>query len=327
VRRKVINKRLENALGKALRSARKKAGLRQADLARKTGLSNPAIGNLEHSKGNLATWNRVLAKLQLGVRGRNLPAASSVGKSVQLLRKRRSLSGRELAAAIGVSHPSIVALERRSAGRLSTLNGALVFLGAAPVLVRKGDRVKFYADAAQSSAHHAWKTPQWLLKSLYKVFGTFDLDPCSPSAKRRGASVRAKVYFTKADDGLSLSWHGNVFVNPPYGRELQAWTAKAKAEVFSGNAQMVCALIPARTDTTWWHRDIVNHATVLFLQGRLSFDDSGQSAPFPSALVLWGASEKQVAGVVEVIPNVWNPFAKVGVKVADPSKKTRPRAF
>jgi phage N-6-adenine-methyltransferase len=323
----MIKKALENALGKALRSARKAAGLRQADLALKTGLSVPTIGNLERSKGNLTTWTRVLSKLKLVLRGRNLPSAGSVGKSVQLLRSRRILSGRELAAAIGVSHPSIVALERRNSGRLSTLNGALVFLGAAPVLVRKGDRVKFYSDAAHSSAHHAWKTPQWLLKSLYKVFGTFDLDPCSPSAKRGSASARAKVYFTQADNGLSLSWHGRVFLNPPYGRELQAWTAKAKAEVSSGNAEMVCALIPARTDTSWWHRDIVNHATVLFLQGRLSFDDSGQSAPFPSALVLWGASEKQVVSVVEVIPNVWNPFVKVSVRVADHSKKTRPGPF
>lgn len=97
----MINKPLENALGKAPRSARKKAGLRQSDLALKTGLSLPTIGNLEHSKGNLTTWSRVISTLNLVLRGRNLPPAGSVGKSVHLLRKRRNVSGRELAVATG----------------------------------------------------------------------------------------------------------------------------------------------------------------------------------------------------------------------------------
>jgi hypothetical protein len=57
------------------------------------------------------------------------------------------------------------------------------------------------------------------------------------------------MHFTAEDDGLSLPWHGTVFVNPPYGRQLPAWIAKAHAEVEQGNARLVVALIPARTDT------------------------------------------------------------------------------
>lgn len=307
----MVKERLENSLGKALRSARKRAGLRQADLARKTGFSVPTIGNLEHSKGNLATWSLVLSKLKLVLRGRNLPAASSIGKSVRLLRKRRAISGRELALSMGVSHPTLVALERRSEGRVSTLNAALVILGAAPVLIETGSRVKFYSDAAKSSAHHAWQTPKWLLKALHEVFGTFDLDPCSPTADPRKASVRAKLYFTEADDGLSLPWNGNVFLNPPYGREIKHWIRKGRDEVRVKNAQMVCGLIPARTDTNYWAEDIAGQATVVFLKGRLSFDDCGQAAPFPSALIFWGGDQVAIQQLTDRIPGAWNPSAPI----------------
>jgi hypothetical protein len=70
--------------------------------------------------------------------------------------------------------------------------------------------------------------PKELLRLLYKVFGTLDLDPCSPTANKRRAPVRDRVHFTLKDDGLSLHWTGTVFVNPPYGRELAHWIKKGE---------------------------------------------------------------------------------------------------
>src|SRR5215831_11320901 len=84
---------------------------------------------------------------------------------------------------------------------------------------------------------------------------------------------------------------GTVFMNPPYGRSLSLWTAKAKAEVEQGNAELVVGILPARPDTSYWHRDIAGSASVFFLHGRLKFGGIKQVAPFPSCLVLWGASE------------------------------------
>jgi phage N-6-adenine-methyltransferase len=245
--------------------------------------------------------------LGLVVRGRNLPAGKTLGEQIAAARKRKGIGQRLLAEMAGVTQPTIIALERSGRGRLETLNRVLTVLGAGACLMPKNIKPKFFNSAGNSSAHHGWETPAWLLEILYQVFGAFDLDPCSSTHNRRNASVRAKVHYTVDDDGLNLPWHGKVFVNPPYGRQLRLWTAKAKNEALIGNANLVVALIPARTDTIWWHEDIAGHATVFFLRGRLSFGDCGQAAPFPSALIIWGGTSEHLASLGSALPKAWQP--------------------
>ena len=181
----------------------------------------------------------------------------------------------------------------------------LAVLGAGAYLAPKDTPKAFFANVGVSSVHHGWHTPEALLQQLYRVFGTFDLDPCSPTKNRRGAPVKARVYYTVEDGGLSLPWFGKVFVNPPYGRALRHWTTKAREEVELGNAEMVIVLLPARTDTTYWHEDVAPSATVFFLRGRLHFGTNGQAAPFPSALAVWGASPATIAVLQQALPNSW----------------------
>ena len=107
------------------------------------------------------------------------------------------------------------------------------------------------------------------------------------------------------DDGLTLAWFGTVFVNPPYGRDIHHWTTKARLEVEQGNAQTVVSILPARTDTRWWHTDVARIAHVLFLRGRLAFGDVGQVAPFPSALVVWGGKDDQLINLQKTFPDAW----------------------
>lgn len=126
----------------------------------------------------------------------------------------------------------------------------------------------------------------------YKVFGVFDLDPCSPTHNKRTAPVRAKTYYTIEDNGLDLPWFGSVYMNPPYGRMIKHWIEKANDEVQEGNADTVVALLPARTDTSYWHEYIVNSkASIIFLRGRLRFNNS-DPVPFPSVIVVWGNNDK-----------------------------------
>jgi phage N-6-adenine-methyltransferase len=146
----------------------------------------------------------------------------------------------------------------------------------------------------------AWETPPELLEALATVFGRFDLDPCAPRKTR--TRVKARSHFTAEDDGLTLPWHGTVFVNPPYGRTLAKWVAKARSEVEGGRAGTVVALLPARPDTSYWHDHVAGHATVYFFRGRLRFGDSQQSAPFPSALAVWGASRETLAALDAALP-------------------------
>jgi phage N-6-adenine-methyltransferase len=258
----------------------------QAELAAKAGLSVPTVRNIERTQGHLESWNAALAALGLEIAGRNLPAAHTLGQSIAILRRRRGLNQRSLAGLAEVTPPTLWALERHGRGRLGTLNRVLARLGAGAYLAPKGQGKPFYTHAGNASTHHAWETPQPLLDRLYSVFRRFDLDPCSP--RRTRPPVKARMYYTADDDGLSLAWHGVVFVNPPYGRQLPAWIAKARAEVEQGNARTVVALIPARPDTSYWHEHIAGKADVYFIRGRLCFNTS-QSAPFPSALAVWGA--------------------------------------
>jgi phage N-6-adenine-methyltransferase len=130
-----------------------------------------------------------------------------------------------------------------------------------------------------SSQTSEWSTPLWLFAALNKEFG-FTLDPCSTHANAKCAK-----HFTAEENGLLQSWKDEVvFMNPPYGHEIQKWMAKAHASAVLESATVVC-LVPARTDTAWWHRYAMKHE-IRLLRGRLKFGHSRHSAPFPSALVI-----------------------------------------
>lgn len=130
-----------------------------------------------------------------------------------------------------------------------------------------------------SSKTDLWATPQEFFDSLNREF-RFTLDPCCTHE-----NAKCEKHFTKEEDGLSKSWEGEVvFCNPPYGRELSAWVRKCSEE--SKHAQVVM-LVPARTDTKWFHDYIYGKAEVRFVKGRLKFGDSKNSAPFPSMVVVF----------------------------------------
>jgi DNA-binding XRE family transcriptional regulator len=234
-----------------LRRHRKRAGVTQRDLARKAGLSERTVRALEQTSGTLDSWNAALDTLKLTLVGRNLPAGTTLGKRLAMLRRRRRISQEELARSVSVTRPTLGALEREDKGRLSTLQQVLTVLGAGAYLAARDSEAAFYTHAGNSSVDHGWETPPEILEALYRVFRRFDLDPCAPRKSR--TVVRARTHFTAEDDGLSLPWHGTVFVNPPYGRMLAAWIAKAHEEVLAGRARTVVALLPARPDTRYWH--------------------------------------------------------------------------
>lgn len=125
-----------------------------------------------------------------------------------------------------------------------------------------------------SSHSEEWPTPQWFFGVLNEEFHfTLDQCPTHDIAKR-------DLYFIKAEDGLGKDWANHrVFMNLPYGREFSRWTKKAYESEESGST-VVC-LVPARTDTLWWHAHAMQRE-VRFIQGRLKFGNSLTSAPFPS---------------------------------------------
>ena len=128
-----------------------------------------------------------------------------------------------------------------------------------------------------SSAADLHETPQEFFDALDAEFG-FTLDVCATSE-----NAKCKNFYTRIDDGLSKTWIGNVWMNPPYGRDILRWMEKADRSAQEG-AVVVC-LVPARTDTKWWHEYAMKHE-IRFIRGRLKFGGAKNSAPFPSAIVV-----------------------------------------
>jgi site-specific DNA-methyltransferase (adenine-specific) len=138
------------------------------------------------------------------------------------------------------------------------------------------DRVLF------SSKNEVWSTPQTFFNMLNKEFH-FTLDPCALSE-----NAKCSNFFTPQDDGLIQDWSGNtVFCNPPYGSKIALWVEKCYHESRKENTKVVM-LIPARTDTAFFHRYIYNKAKeIRFVKGRLKFGNAKNSAPFPSMVVVF----------------------------------------
>jgi site-specific DNA-methyltransferase (adenine-specific) len=134
-----------------------------------------------------------------------------------------------------------------------------------------------------------WVTPPALFLALDAEF-RFTLDPCA-----RPETAKCSRYFTEEQDGLAQSWAGErVYMNPPYGREIPAWTRKARLEAAAG--AFVVGLLPASTDLAWWHEDVVSAgAEVRYLRGRVRFltVDGSQwaNAMFSSVVVIWRPPE------------------------------------
>lgn len=128
-----------------------------------------------------------------------------------------------------------------------------------------------------------WGTPQWLFDELDAEFH-FDLDPCCTHENAKCAK-----HFTKEEDGLNQEWGGyRVYCNPPYGREIAKWVKKAH-----DSQCLTVMLLPARTDTSWFHDYIYHKAEIRFLKGRLYFNDGAGRAPFPSMVVIFRNERKE----------------------------------
>ncbi len=131
-----------------------------------------------------------------------------------------------------------------------------------------------------SSRSVEWPTDPKVYADLDAEYGPFTLDPCATVE-----NAKCPEFFTASEDGLAQEWTGRVWMNPPYGRTIGDWMRKAW-EASQATAEIVVCLVPARTDTRWWH-EYAMQGEIVFLRGRLRFGDLSNSAPFPSAVVVF----------------------------------------
>ena len=228
----------------------------------------------------------------------------------------RARSDRWIAKACGVSDHLVADLRATASSRSSphrtgqdgkvrpASNGHVHAASPEPELPDVEPEASFAADNAAlfSSERDSWCTPPAIIKAVREVLHVVELDPCSNA----DSDVHARTEWCEKEDGLSRDWteHGTVYANPPYGDGIGPWVDKCIA---SGRETDVIALIPARTDTTWFHRIIESCAAIGFLRGRLTFKGAPHPAPFPSAIVYWGERQEFRTVFEPLCTRLWLP--------------------
>jgi phage N-6-adenine-methyltransferase len=143
------------------------------------------------------------------------------------------------------------------------------------------ERKKHRLDVHFKSNKSDWGTPDAFFEQCAEIWGPFDLDAAACKL-----NTKCPNFYTEADDALSQPWWLKTWVNPPYGRNVTGlWVQKGYEE--SRGGKNVTMLLPARTDTTYFHSFILGKADIYFVKGRLKFKGAKDSAPFPSMIVHW----------------------------------------
>lgn len=176
---------------------------------------------------------------------------------------------------------------------------------------------KSSSRAHLSSKSDNWPTPRDFFDALHAEFG-FVVDVCASATNRK-----ADAYYglDHADatrrDGLAGDWavdaarlQGPIWMNPPYGRPIASWMAKAHASAQAGAT--VVTLVPVRADAGWWHEHVLaTGAEVRYIRGRLTFGDAVNTAAFASAVVIYRPTDVHGApGPVGIMSN--RPTALAG---------------
>ena len=156
-------------------------------------------------------------------------------------------------------------------------------------------------DVFCSSATPEWNTPRHVIDRVLSVLVSINLDPCSNS--KADPNVPADTYYTKQDDGLKQPWNGRVYLNPPYGGQIERWVRKLHEAYQAGSVCEAVALLPARTDTRWF--GILRPYPKCFITGRLKFGKARNSAPVPSVVVYLGDRPDRFAAAFSPLGDIY----------------------
>lgn len=202
----------------------------------------------------------------------------------------------------GISEAFVATYVNRVRANVELLESGLKVGKDDPTEVTTSGLVRAWQMAVhKSSEEDEWLTPPDIIARTLQVLGAIDLDPCSNTFG--DPNVPAAVRFVEGDDGLGRTWLGRVYMNPPYGATIAAWTTKLASEHAAGNVTEAIALVPARTDTEWWVA--MRDTAICFVRGRLKFSGAANSAPFPSAVAYFGERRDDFAAAFGEIGDIW----------------------
>ncbi|WP_148649445.1 DNA N-6-adenine-methyltransferase [Novosphingobium barchaimii] len=277
-------RRILMQIGKAIRDARKAAGLSQHQASALAGVSARALWTLEKGGGAIETFHLVTKVLDFRIAG--LPRGSSLAQRLRLARKKRRWPQAEVARRANLTAATVRALEA-GGGSVASL-GAVMSVLAPTARGRKPERAAW----AEGSRDERF-TPRHFLKLIEDSFGAIAIDPCS----HPNSNVVAERHIMIEENGLSTRWSGRLaYVNPPFSAAA-AWIERCHQAWLNGEVETVVLLCPARTHIRAYSNFVHGVADTIFLAGRLQFDNAERGAGFPLGLMVavWGGSKEQIA--------------------------------
>jgi len=226
----------------------------------------------------------------------------SLAEQLRTRRLKQSMAIEALARRTGLSPTTIRSVELGGGSVASILK---ILSALAPKAKRRAPERAYWGQGDKDDRDSRF-TPPDFMESIYSSFGKIDLDPCAhPSSP----VIASKEYIlANGDDGLRDVWFGEfVYVNPPFSDQLN-WLRRAHEQWRLGNVATIACLVPARTDSAWFHETLRANADIYFLQGRLRFLDlrgSAQATPFSLMVVIFGATEEQKEKFAATVPGFW----------------------
>ena len=283
-----------------LKQARRSAGWSQRALAERIGVDAQAILRLERGVGSMATLAAVMTALDFRLTG----IAPGVTLTDQLHNRRcqQMLSISAIASKTGLSRTTIVGLER-GGGSIASLVRLMEVL--APRARRRAPERAYWGRDEKEDRDSRFTPPEFM-DAIYAAFGNVDIDPCahllSPVLAHR------RIVKTEGGDGLVDEWSGRLaFVNPPYSTQL-TWLRRAYDQWRAGNVETVVCLVPARTDSAFFHDTLSAEADIYLLKGRVRFlspEGKAQHTPFSLMLLMLGARAEQKNRYATLVPGCW----------------------
>ena len=233
----------------------------------------------------------------------HMPRAGTLAEQLKLQRERKSGSLNDLAQTTGMSRMTLRSLEA-GGGSLACLDRYISTLAPAARL-KEPPRASWNRSISRRGDDQF--TPPEFIEKIQAIFGPIDLDPAwhaqSPVEATRTFSLAA------GENGLARPWVADfVWLNPPFS-ELLRWLRKADGEWSAGRAKTIIALVPARTDSTYFHDRLARVANIYLLRRRLRFIQldgrPGNQAPFPLMLMIFGAGAEQLASIGSAVAGLW----------------------
>lgn len=280
--------------------ARRSSGRSQRALGEEIGTDAQTIKRLERGIGSMETLAKATDALDFRLTG--IGPGASLGDQLRRRRLKRSLSLERVSMRTGLSINTIRSLEN-DRGSVASLLRLLAFL--APGAKRRA-RERTYWGQGDKVDRDSRFTPSDFLEPINEVFGSIDLDPCAHRASP--VVARRRILLEEGGDGLVDDWSGRfAFVNPPFSEQLR-WLRRAHDQWKRRHVEMVACLVPAKTDSAWFHSVLAADADLYFLQGRVRFLNlAGESQPTPFSLMLatLGTNPEQRERYAALVSGFW----------------------